>query len=161
MAFELITVAIFGHHDSSVGEKMRLTHPGENEADNFDVHSFATDDDVLAILAKVRPQVIFTFGSIDSFPRLLATPLAFRRRWVHYDDQSIDPAVLAQSACNVFMDLATHDRFPEEPLVSVFTPTYRSGERIIRAYRSLVAQSIRIGNGCSTTIHLRMTPSLP
>ena len=141
MAFELITVAIFGHSESSIAESIRLTHPGENEADNFDVHSFATDDDVFGILAKVRPHVIFTFGSIDSFPRLLSTPLAFRRRWVHYDDPATEPAELAQSACNVFMDLATHDRFPEEPLVSVFTPTYRSGERIMRAYRSLAAQS--------------------
>ena len=61
---------------------------------------------------------------------------------MHYDTVPA-PDVLASSALNVFVDVATRDRFPDEPLVSVFTPTYMTGDRLMRPFGSLLAQSYR------------------
>ena len=36
---------------------------------------------------------------------------------------------------------ATTERFPDEPFVSVFTPTHRTGAKIERPLRSLLSQS--------------------
>jgi O-antigen biosynthesis protein len=141
MAFDLITVAVFGHVDEEIGDKIRLAEPGATEADNFDVHWFADDDNASADVARVKPQVIFTFGDVSAYPRLFALPLEFRRRWVHFDDMNTSPASLAESVCAVFVDVTTQNRFPDEPLVSVFTPTYKTGERINRAFASLLAQT--------------------
>lgn len=141
MAFELITVLLIGNRDTQIADKLRLPNVPEIEADGFDAHSLGTDSDIARVIALRRPHVILTFGPIGNFPRLLAMPIEVRRRWVNFEDAPPDPARLAEIACNVFVDIATRQRFPAEPLVSVFTPTYRTGNRINRAFASLRAQS--------------------
>jgi glycosyltransferase involved in cell wall biosynthesis len=58
---------------------------------------------------------------------------------VHFDTP---PSIkeLADRALAVFVDVATNERFPQLPLVSVFTPTYRTGDVLARPYESLLAQ---------------------
>ena len=58
----------------------------------------------------------------------------YRRRWVHFDTppSGLD---LANHAINAYIDVSTRDRFPAEPLVSVFTPTYRTGPRLARPHQ--------------------------
>ena len=123
MAFDLITVATFGHPDPALGGHLRLDGMGEHEADDFEVHAFADDDEVDSVLARVRPQVILSFGPIEGFPRLLAGSLEVRKRWLHFETVPDGPA-LAKAILECFVTNATSDRFPDTPLVSVFTPTY-------------------------------------
>jgi O-antigen biosynthesis protein len=141
MAFDLITILVVGHDDKNIAEKIRIASPHPTEADNFDVHCFDDDQNIEENIARIRPQVIFSFGELDAYPNLYSLPLDFRRRWVHYPDDSVLGARLAEAACVVFVDIATHEKFADFPLVSVFTPTYQTGERIYRAYESLKAQS--------------------
>jgi glycosyltransferase involved in cell wall biosynthesis len=143
MAFDLITVALFGHPDPTVGERMRTPYARAIEADNFDVHAYSSDVSLGVVLSDVRPHVIFTFGRVEDFPHLLATPIDVRRRWIHFAPPYPDPAELAVAAERAFVDIATNDRFPELPLVSVFTPTYRTGERALRPFQSLLDQTYR------------------
>lgn len=141
MAFDLITVALFGHPDPDVGRHLnRPGGPGVEAAD-FDVHVAPDDTGLAAMLAEVRPHVIFTFGSVTAFTNLLAAPIDVRRRWLHFDVPAPSAEQLARSAEFVFVDVATRHRFPAEPLVSVFTPTYMTGERAMRPFRSLLDQS--------------------
>jgi O-antigen biosynthesis protein len=141
MAFDLITILVLGHADENIAEKIRIANPRPTEADNFDVHCFADDHNVDEAVARIRPQVIFSFGSLESYPGLHNLPLDIRRRWVHYPDVSLSGAHIAEAACAVFVDITTQAKFADFPLVSVFTPTYRTGERIYRAYASLKAQT--------------------
>jgi O-antigen biosynthesis protein len=141
MAFDLITVLVVGHDDEHIGDTIRIANPHPSEADNFDVHAFKDDDDIDVAIARIRPQVIFSFGSLSSYQKLHGLPLDYRRRWVHYPDCSQSGAELAEAACGVFVDVSTHAKFADFPLVSVFTPTYRTGERIYRAYESLKTQT--------------------
>jgi O-antigen biosynthesis protein len=141
MAFDLITILVIGHEDSQIGERIRIANPHPLEADNFDVHWVPNERAIEADIARIRPHVIFSFGSLDDYPILLSLSLDTRRRWVHYTDLDVSGADLAEAACAVFVDITTRYRFAAHPMVSVFTPTYRSGDRIRRAFASLLAQS--------------------
>ena len=137
---ELITVAMFGHPDAEITSHLRLENIPEIEAGGFRAEAFTDDRDLARILAELRPHVIMSFGADDGFPRLLAASIDVRRRWIHYDEPP-PPEELAASVVHAFVDVATIDRFPNEPLVSVFTPTYLTGERLSRPLQSLLAQT--------------------
>lgn len=138
---DLIGVVVIGHADGDVAERLRLPSASAKQADGFSVRVVDSDRGLSTLLADFHAHVIFTFGRGDSFPDLNAAPLDVRRRWLHFDDPATDPGELARHAVAVFVDVATNERFPETPLVSVFTPTYRTGERILRPYRSLCDQT--------------------
>lgn len=144
MAFDLITVCVFGATDRAWLDRVRTSDPtGGLEATGFDLHAHADDAGLDAILAKVRPHAIISFGVAQSFARLWAAPLEVRRRWVHFEGaaEANDPARVADAIMATFITNATTRRFPDHPLVSVFTPTYKTGERIMRPFKSLIAQS--------------------
>lgn len=136
----LIKVLLLGHPDPGVGDAMIIEGRPPHEADDLDTLARVDDHDIARVIAEFRPHVIFTFGAADEFTELGRMSIDTRRRWVHYDSPP-PPAELAETALTVFVDVATRDRFPELPLVSVFTPTYRTGERLRRPLQSLLAQT--------------------
>jgi glycosyltransferase involved in cell wall biosynthesis len=94
------------------------------------------------------PQVMVSIGGeCADYPSLCALPLEARRRWLHFAAPAevtaegltfcwlaaTEPAVTASPPLPV--------RLPDRPLVSVFTAAYRTGERLFRPYRSLLAQT--------------------
>lgn len=143
MAGDLIRVLMIGHPDPGFAGSVNLKDVPGTWATGFAITSIETDYDFLPILARVKPQVIVSFGAIAGYTELNSAPLDFRLRWLHFDDYSIAPSELAVRIMNCYVSYATRNRFPEEPLVSVFTPAYKSGERIRRLYRSLAGQSYR------------------
>lgn len=136
----LITILLIAHPSGDIGNEIRLPDRPSVEADGFNVVACGNEDNLGAVLAQSRPHVIFTFGRVEDFPRLLAMPLDVRRRWLHHDEPP-SPVDLAYSALSAYVDVATHDRFPTTPLVSVFTPTYRTGARLPRPFESLQRQT--------------------
>jgi len=141
MSFDLIRVMVFGRVDDAWADRVRLAFAYPGEADDFDIRMFATDDDLPALLADWPPQVIVSFGEEADFPNLQAAPLEIRKRWMNTDDLGIDPAQVAWAVLQTFLANATDDPFPEVPLVSVFTPTYLTGDKIRRPLESLLAQT--------------------
>jgi glycosyltransferase involved in cell wall biosynthesis len=140
---DLITVILIGHPDPDAADKLRLDPCLPTHADGFSVRSLASDVDLARELAAEPAHVIFTFGDISSFPVLDAAPIDIRRRWSHFESADVPFPDLAQRCVNGFVDVATNDRFPREPLVSVFTPTWKTGQRIFRTYRSLCDQTYK------------------
>lgn len=140
MAAELIDVLILGSCDDAWLGDFTLRGRRSEAASGFTTRVMRDDRDLDLALADRVPHVIFSFGDIALFPRLNGQSIEIRRRWVHFDD-AVDAGDAAETAMTVYIDIATRDRFPGIPLVSVFTPTYRTGELIVRAYRSLVAQT--------------------
>ncbi len=136
----LITLLLLGHPEPDIGYRIVVPDRPDNEADGFNVIALDDDRNLPVVLADARPHVIFSFGSSDTYPALMAMPLDVRRRWLHYETPPA-PVDLAQTALAVYVDVATNDRFPSTPLVSVFTPTYRTGERLARPFQSLLAQT--------------------
>ena len=141
MAFDLIRVSLLGRVDPEWIGRVRLSAVAKSEASGFDISAFPDDAELPRILTEIRPQVIVTLGDPHRYPRLWDLPLEIRKRWVSVDNPDEDPADVAAKIMRTFMSNATQDRFPQQPLVSVFTPTHRTGAMIERPLRSLQAQS--------------------
>jgi glycosyltransferase involved in cell wall biosynthesis len=143
MAFDLIRVCVFGRSDPGWSDRVTLHDASQVEAAGFDLHSFLTDIDLTRHLVEIRPQVIVSFGKAETYRNLWEAPLEVRRRWINFADLNVDPAEVADRIMSTFITNATIHRFPEEPLVSVFTPTHLTGDKIERPFRSLLAQGYR------------------
>ncbi len=143
MPGDLIRVLMIGHPDPGFHESVRLENIPATWADGFSITRTENDHGLLPLLAQARPQVIVSFGSLADLKELQAASLDIRQRWIHFDDTAVEGPILASRIMNCYVNFATRNRFPNEPLVSVFTPAYRSGERIKRLYRSLLDQTYR------------------
>jgi glycosyltransferase involved in cell wall biosynthesis len=139
MNSDLIDVVLIGEIPSDFAERVLVTDLPPQQAQGFSIRHHHDDSAIEDVFAQRVPHVIVTVGHVDAFPKLLASQLELRRRWIHFDNQP-NPAELARTILNVFVDVATRHRFADRPLVSVFTPTFRTGSRIYRAYDSLLAQ---------------------
>lgn len=131
----LIVVCIFG-----TNEKLEFKCPviKGTEAEEYDCHFYPDDTHLNTILREIRPQVILSLGELANFKNLLNMPLSIRKTWIH--KQQYYPGI-GSELINVFIDDVTKIRFPERPLVSVFTPAYQSGGLIQKPYRSLLEQN--------------------
>lgn len=136
MAARLPIVCIFGAESVTLRSEPAARR---SETTELDCRCFAGDDDLERILITVDPHVIVTVGSLDRFPRLMAAPFDIRRRWLHYPDLS-DLDRMGTDAFHCYLSVCL-DRREEQPLVSLFTPTYRTGKRFLRAHRSVLAQT--------------------
>jgi glycosyltransferase involved in cell wall biosynthesis len=136
MPDRLPIVCIFGT-DSLVlssGPKAR-----DSATRKLDCRCYPDDRDLERILAEDQPDVIVTIGRPEDYPKLMAAPADVSRRWINFEDAA-DPARMGASAFHCFLDNCVRERTDLPPLVSVFTPTYRTGQRIERPYRSLQNQ---------------------
>ena len=111
----LITLLLLGHPEPDIGYRIVVPDRPDNEADGFNVIALDDDRNLPVVLADARPHVIFSFGSPDAYPTLMAMPLDIRRRWLHYEKPPT-PVELARAALAVYVDVATNDGFPNTPL---------------------------------------------
>jgi glycosyltransferase involved in cell wall biosynthesis len=141
MAFDLLKVCVFGCKNPEWLENLRLRGMRPEEASGFDVHTFDDDAQLEQILVDLRPQVLVSFGQPETYHRLWAAPLDVRLRWINIDDPLTPPETVADRIMETYIGNVTEERFPASPLVSVFTPTYLTGEKIKRPLQSLLSQS--------------------
>ncbi|MFZ2450958.1 MAG: glycosyltransferase family 2 protein [Methylovulum miyakonense] len=136
MSNKLPTVCIFG----ATGLELRSA-PVEtaNETTALSCHCFSDDSQLEKVLIEHAPHVIVSFGDLHAFPKLMAAPFEIRRRWLHYPDTH-DLAKVGSQAFYCYLSMCL-DKRDEQPLVSVFTPTYKTGPRFERAFRSLLGQA--------------------
>lgn len=121
-------------------EKIRCAHlPDYCEKEFVFTHRY--DEEALAVdLAEFRPHAILTLPDTFAYPRMMAQPISIRSKWLTSLDQ--EPDKIALDIMAAFMDAVTGNRFPHEPLISVFTPTYNTKKAVIeRAYASLRNQA--------------------
>jgi glycosyltransferase involved in cell wall biosynthesis len=134
---KLPVVCIFGH------KHVALTTPiaADYEEGRLDCRCYATEADLEQVLIRDRPDVIITIGDPASFPKVTNAPFEIRKRCLHYDTLP-DCAHLGIQAyhCHI-TNLFGGPGADELPLVTVFTPTYRTGGRIRRPLHSLQEQT--------------------
>jgi len=131
----LPTVCIFGAKDIKL-KSSPIEYP--TETTELDCHCFDNDRGLEEVINAHRPHVIMTFGVMESFKNLMAAPMDVRRRWLHYPSV-YDLDELGVSAFNCYLSVCL-TKSELEPLVSVITPTYKTGTRILRPMLSLMAQ---------------------
>lgn len=138
MAEKLPVVCIFGL------DNIQLQSAGpvpDFETTRLDCRCYLTDDNLQEILVKDRPNVIVSFGASSEFPNLMSSPFSIRKRWLNFATMDDAPRI-GSSAFYCFVQNAVKER-RDYPLVTVFTPAFRSGEKIRRPYWSLLAQSYK------------------
>ena len=136
---ELPVICVFGAKD------IQLFSAGpvpQFETDEIDCRCYPSDDRLHEILAQDRPVAIVSFGRSEDFPNLMAAPFCVRKMWVNYPDTS-DLKGNGWGAFYCFLSNALNQKKDVEPLVSIFTPTYRTGDKIFRPFNSLLAQTYK------------------
>ena len=134
---KLPVVCIFGR----VG--LDLTTPGHEEYEEvrLNCRCYPSDSKLDRILVRDRPHVLITIGNRASFLNLMKSPFEIQQRWLHYDTLP-DIAQLGVDAYNHYLANMLEERGPDEnPLVTVFTPAYRTGMNIYRPFQSLKGQT--------------------
>jgi len=83
MPGDLIRVLIIGHPDPEFARAVRLENVPAIWADGFDISCLDNDTRINETLARIKPQVIVTFGVMADFRELNVAPLDIRLRWIH------------------------------------------------------------------------------
>ena len=134
---KLPIICIFGHDD------LKLVTPiwEDYEEKGLDCRCYSPDSNLEQVLIQDRPHVIITIGNLSSYPNLIKAPFEIRKRWIHYDllPDLTQVGVDAYNCylTNIFNDLGADDN----PLVTVFTPAYKTGEKSYRPFLSLKEQT--------------------
>lgn len=123
---------------------VKLTSPDcpPFEARDMDIRYHDSDKNFYEMLAKDRPQAIVSFGKRELYPILFGgIPEFVRRMWLHFDTMgNLDD--IGSQVFNCFLHNAMYMQ-KDNPLVTVFTPAYLSGDKIFKPYRSLLAQTYK------------------
>ncbi|NSL52671.1 glycosyltransferase [Calidifontibacillus erzurumensis] len=112
------------------------------------VKLYGPKDQLIDALPK-KPRVYVSIGSDwKEFESLKSLPLHERKRWLHFESpEDVQPFNLFYCWLKVTDPLPENRTIPETkftsdtPLVSVFTASYRSKDKILRPYRSLLNQT--------------------
>jgi glycosyltransferase involved in cell wall biosynthesis len=134
---KLPIICIFGHDD------FELVTPiwADYEEKRLDCRCYSSDSNLEQVLIQDRPHVIITIGDPPSFPNLIKAPFEIRKRWLHYDTLP-DLTQLGIDAYNCYLtNMFTDHGADDNPLVTVFTPAYKTGEKIYRPFLSLKEQT--------------------
>lgn len=118
------------------------------EESGITVKLYEPGDALLNINPK-NPRVYVSLGmEVKEFITLYALPFNEKKRWLHYNSpEDIKPFRLFHCWLKLTDPLPEKKVIPgthfssETPLVSVFTPAYKSREKIQRPYRSLLNQT--------------------
>jgi len=94
------------------------------------------------MFVQTQPVFIISLGDTDVWSKrgVSSMPHSFRRLWRHFDAMAlITEATLTAS----FLDTGRMEpgSDTDTPLISVITSTFRSGNKLMRAYESLIAQT--------------------
>jgi O-antigen biosynthesis protein len=134
---KLPTISVFGSRSFHLATPFAEDY----EEKRLDCRFYPSDADIEQVLIRDKPHVIITVGSRSSFPDLSRAPFEIRKRWLHYDSlpdlTQLGIRAYDHYLANVFNDSGMED----DPLVTVFTPAYRTEERIERPFRSLKEQT--------------------
>lgn len=133
----LPVLALFQKEGETINIKTRDI--GAWEPLEFDIRRFTSDDDIYKEFAKIKPQVIISIGDDSQWQGLMKLPYEERRKWISFQ-ATANPTDIGEAAYRVFINAATK-RNDVSPLISIFTPVYRTGKKLMRPYNSLINSS--------------------
>ena len=120
----------------------------ENEGlvENIQLWSYESDQDLYNLMVKHEPDIILTFGDANSFIISQETSEIISSKWTHFDNRLSDDDLANEVArLSTIWSCKSTKLYgsKENPLFSVFTGTYKTGNRIFRAYDGLKNQTYR------------------
>ena len=128
---KLPTICVLGRDDSF---KLLTPVQEDYEERRLDCRCYPCDSNLNQILIRDMPQVIITIGNRSSFSNLITAPFEIRKRWLHYETMP-DLTQVGTDAYNHYgANMFNHPGADDSPLVTVFTPTYRTGGKDLSAF---------------------------
>jgi len=117
--------------------------------DEFPKDKFPSQDTMTIVLStketdlyKIQPDIIVTIGSLDQFSFLGSKNISFK--WLHFKtmEQINFYSIMYCYISNLAKNFLSYPTLKENiPLISIYTPSYKSGHKINRPFRSLQAQT--------------------
>lgn len=119
---------------------VRVLFVGKSWAVPYEVRVCSKVHGLFSDIAQFRPDVIVTSEFIPG--ALNVTGLEIRKRWIHVNPSASNEAVANSiEACYAGTLYGPHPRDEAEPLVSVYTGTYNTGDFLRDTYQSLKEQT--------------------
>jgi glycosyltransferase involved in cell wall biosynthesis len=110
------------------------------EDDRLKVMHIENDAEISKVLSEFKPDGIISVGDRwDDFKELSNYSMDFRRKWLHV--KSIEEPMLGEAIFNAINQAMFDKDYDNNPLMSVFTPSYNTGRTLYRAYESLKSQT--------------------
>jgi glycosyltransferase involved in cell wall biosynthesis len=134
---KLPVICIFGRKD------IDLVTPAieDFEEKRLDCRCYSTDSHLDQVLVHDKPSVIITIGKRSSYINMIKAPFEIQKKWLHYDALP-DLNQLGTSAYNHYLTNMFDDSQADgNPLVTVFTAAYKTGNNIRRPFCSLRGQT--------------------
>lgn len=104
----------------------------ENLYDEVIVHSLKFPENIIEDVSRIKPDLIISFGT-----NLNLENETLQKRYIHYPNE-IDEIILANDI--IVQTTFINCEYPR-PKFSIFTPTYNTGEKILRTYESIKNQT--------------------
>lgn len=135
---DLPVISIFGDQDIKLKSSDNV--PGF-ETSELDCRCYLTDNNFYEVLAKDRPVCIVIFGDINNFPIICNAPISVQKRCIHFENT--DDLISKGFQVFEFLIYTMLGKQTVNPLVTVFTPTYNTGDKIMRPFYSLLSQNYK------------------
>lgn len=133
---DLPVVCVFGTSSLELFSEKAVPH---YETNLLDCRFNLTDDNLMEVLAREKPSVILSVGNKGGFPNLNSMSQLIGHIWIHEDNPDDDTG---KRVFEKFIQTTLSNQNPN-PLVSVFTPAYKSGDKIYRPLHSLITQTYK------------------
>lgn len=119
-----------------------VSHPNYPEwiENKITIFNYDSDENLHRIEKMLKPNVYVTFGNWKLHKNLSDAHFDIRKKWINLSIESSVESV-AENIYSAYKKSCFIPPNEKYPLVSVITPTYKTGEKIFRPYESLVAQT--------------------
>ena len=144
MKTSLPTALVFGFDQIGEITLQSDVYFEEGLIEDVNLVCYDSADDIHHLISKHNPDIIVTIG--DDFKNIdLLGQRMLETKHIHYDTQPYPNIIANDIVCqSTFWACNSYDvvfKNNDTPIISVFTPTYQTGERIFRTYESLKAQT--------------------
>lgn len=110
------------------------------EDDRLKVLHIEDDFNISKVLSDFRPDGIISVGDRwEDYKELSNYPIDFRRKWLHV--KSTDEPILGEAIFNAMNQAMLEPFYENNQLISVFTPTYNTGQKLYRTFESMKSQT--------------------
>lgn len=112
-----------------------------NDYESTDINSKFIEDDgnINQVISEFNPDSIITIGdSYDKFKNLSYHSLDVRSRWLHFNSKDDSKIGNSSYLCANNFILSEYDT--NTPLISFFSPIYKTGDKLWRTYESIKNQ---------------------
>lgn len=135
---DVISVAVFGRKIDSLSSN----YISDYEQCEYRIISCEKNDNISDLIIRENPNVFLSFGEWQEYENLSSAPFEVRSRWLNYNHDA-DLGLVGQDILKCYIKNTLDEPRPEEPLVSLITPSYNIATRIFKTYESLSRQTYK------------------